>query len=842
MGSAEIGDGDPRQLGEWRVVSKLGDGGMGSVYLGESEGRHVALKTLHPSIAARAGASDRFSREYSAAGRVRSPYVAEVIGADLDAERPFLAIEYVSGVTLEDYVDQHGRLAGVDLARFGYQLALGLEAMHDVGVTHRDLKPSNVVMTRRGPVIIDFGIALVADGHALTQTAQVMGSPGWTSPEHLMGEPIGPEADVFGWGALMHFAATGHNPFGDGTPQAQMYRIANGSADPHGIEGDLGRLVTETLRKVAHQRPLVTELVRESGELVDNRALAGASPAAAPVGNVAQAEASTSRLRRFAPAAMAVVFAAVVAFGLLVFPGTQRVQAPTDSEVAVASTSGAADADEGQGSAAADVATTEPMAESTGSSGQQTPVEVAPEATAPDATAPAAAAPDLAAPDDGAADATASAADGATTVPGEERQAADDSSSPDPDVTVAPARVSVDVAGRQVTVDCDGAAIASLAPVNEVNLAPGMVVEFVRACTFLGPLSIEDSGTEAEPITVRSQAPAAEDASLPALVVNAGGERPVGAIIDVFGSHVVIQDIRIHGRSSGVSPKCDASALGWVAGIQLNAGAANNRIERVAVRDAHAGVFIDDGAVDNEIIESRFIGNTMLNESSGANGVLIFGDDNLVAFSYFEAHEACGSGAAIEVFEGTDNQILNNSGVDNQVFVELHGQNTSPTTGNEIADNLATSTVKRGVFARITARNVDGPASRFLHNTMVMTGSGGKGLLCFRCEGERLVFANNIVVANTAIEGEGDDQAYTGGSNLFWGPEGDAPLVDAEVLVAAGSASNLIADPLFHLPESGDFRVAPCSPAVDAAVFDAEPGAQIGARWVGVRGESTEQC
>jgi hypothetical protein len=258
---------DPRTVGPYRILRRIGTGGMGVVYLAEdTSGRQVALKLLRPELADDAGFRARFRREVEAGQRVGGICTARHVDADLESEHPYLATEYVAGGNLYEYVTAHGPLQGEQLVGLAVGLAEALVAMNAVGVIHRDLKPSNVLMAPTGPKVVDFGISHAADGTALTQTGNVMGSPGWMAPEQALGHGTTEAIDVFSWGATVAFAATGRSPFGEGRPEAILYRVVHEQPDLNGLDPRLWNPVVSALQKDPALRPppdrLLVELVR----------------------------------------------------------------------------------------------------------------------------------------------------------------------------------------------------------------------------------------------------------------------------------------------------------------------------------------------------------------------------------------------------------------------------------------------------------------------------------------------------------------------------------------------------------------------------------------------------
>jgi serine/threonine protein kinase len=246
----------PRSLGPYRLQDRLGEGGMGVVHLArDPEGRPVAVKVLHPLGTEGVNARRRLAREVETMRRVRSPYVAEVLDADVTGEFPYIVTRFVSGPTLDEMVRTRGPLSGPGLRRLGHGMAEALTAIHAAGVVHRDLKPGNVMLTDDRPIVIDFGIAQAGDATRLTQTGLVMGTPGYLAPEVIEGEPSSPASDVHSWGSTMAFAATGHLPFGGGSYETIFYRIISGRADLSGVPAPLVPLISAALARDPSHRP-----------------------------------------------------------------------------------------------------------------------------------------------------------------------------------------------------------------------------------------------------------------------------------------------------------------------------------------------------------------------------------------------------------------------------------------------------------------------------------------------------------------------------------------------------------------------------------------------------------
>jgi eukaryotic-like serine/threonine-protein kinase len=256
--------GDPRRLGPYELLGRLGQGGMGVVFLGRERrgGRLAAVKAIRPELAGDPAFAARFRREVEAARRVDSPQVARVLDADPAAARPWLATEYVDGATLADAVAATGPLTGGRLAAFAAGVAQALTAIHAAGVVHRDLKATNVLLPRSpGPEVkvIDFGIARAADA-TMTRSGLRFGTPSWMAPEQLRDRPAGPPADVFAWGLLVAFAASGRHPFGGGPADAVAYRILHDRPDLDGVREPLRSLVRDALARDPAARPTAAGL------------------------------------------------------------------------------------------------------------------------------------------------------------------------------------------------------------------------------------------------------------------------------------------------------------------------------------------------------------------------------------------------------------------------------------------------------------------------------------------------------------------------------------------------------------------------------------------------------
>ena len=268
LGYAGLQPEDPREIGPYQLVGQLGSGGMGQVFLGMSAGgRPIAVKVIRTELATDPEFRARFRREVAAAQKVSGLFTALVVDADLDSPMPWLATAYVAGPSLSEAVRGHGPLPACTVLALAAGLAESLSAIHAAGVVHGDLKPSNVLLAEDGPRVIDFGISQAAEASGATGRNLMLGSPGFMSPEQVLGSDISPASDMFSLGAVLTFAATGQGPFGSGSNAALMYRLVDSPASLGGVPGELLGLVGSCLAKHPSDRPTARELLAQVGEI-----------------------------------------------------------------------------------------------------------------------------------------------------------------------------------------------------------------------------------------------------------------------------------------------------------------------------------------------------------------------------------------------------------------------------------------------------------------------------------------------------------------------------------------------------------------------------------------------
>ncbi len=253
---------DRDSIGGYDLLSELGQGGMGRVHLAShrESGERVALKVLRTQFVGDEEGRRRLAREVSSLQRVRSRWVAGVVGADPWGEVPWLATRYVPGPTLHDKIVNEGPLSRGDVEQLASDLAEGIADCHAVGVLHRDIKPANIIVEGRTPILIDFGLARVADDPKITVTGLLIGTPGYLPPEIAVGDPATPASDVHSWASVVTYAATGRPPFGEGNAMKLMDRARRGDHDLQGIPQPMREVLGRALAPDPADRPTLEEL------------------------------------------------------------------------------------------------------------------------------------------------------------------------------------------------------------------------------------------------------------------------------------------------------------------------------------------------------------------------------------------------------------------------------------------------------------------------------------------------------------------------------------------------------------------------------------------------------
>ncbi|MFE1349636.1 serine/threonine-protein kinase [Streptomyces sp. NPDC058757] len=264
---------DPAFIGPYRLVGRLGAGGMGVVYRAEAAGgRPLAVKLVRADAARDAEFRRRFAREVRAARLVGGEWTARVLDSDTEGEVPWVATEYVPGPSLRAAVEGRlGPLPAASVLVLAHRLALALRAIHGAGLIHRDLKPSNILLTEGGPRVIDFGIARLAalsSESDLTRTGVLLGSPEFMSPEQVRGQEAAAASDVFSLGGVLAYAATGRAPFSGGEPGVHglLFRVAYEEPDVAGVPEAVAELVQECLAKEPETRPTVEAVLSRTGK------------------------------------------------------------------------------------------------------------------------------------------------------------------------------------------------------------------------------------------------------------------------------------------------------------------------------------------------------------------------------------------------------------------------------------------------------------------------------------------------------------------------------------------------------------------------------------------------
>ncbi|MFI6736608.1 protein kinase [Nonomuraea sp. NPDC050451] len=263
-GAAPLRPTDLREIGPYRLLGRLGEGGMGTVFLARAPtGRFVALKVVKAEFANQEGFAARFHAEVENARRVASFCTAQVLdNGNTGDGRPYMVTEYIAGTPLSDQIAKYGALEPGPLHGVALGVAAALAAIHVAGLVHRDLKPANVILSLSGPRVIDFGIARALDRETgFTLSGELLGSPGWWAPEQVRGEVVSPAADIFAWGCLVAYAGNGRHPFGRGDPITLATRVLNAPPELGVLPAPLNELVRRATSMDPAVRPSAQDLL-----------------------------------------------------------------------------------------------------------------------------------------------------------------------------------------------------------------------------------------------------------------------------------------------------------------------------------------------------------------------------------------------------------------------------------------------------------------------------------------------------------------------------------------------------------------------------------------------------
>jgi len=260
--------GDPEQIGPWQIVNRLGSGGMGVVYMGTNGTRAAAIKVVREFLLEDPASRTRLTREVETLLRVKSDYVAEIVGSDIDGNPAWIATNYVDGPSLKILIEKEGPLSEEKWIDFARGFLSALSSVHSVGVVHRDIKPSNILLAKNGPKLIDFGISFVNDATSLTGTGMVAGTPAWLAPEQFLGREITTAVDNFAAGSTLMFAASGKTPWGaeDSSVGAVMHTILVEEPDLSALSEFQIEIITPLLIKDAQSRKTASQMLKKLNE------------------------------------------------------------------------------------------------------------------------------------------------------------------------------------------------------------------------------------------------------------------------------------------------------------------------------------------------------------------------------------------------------------------------------------------------------------------------------------------------------------------------------------------------------------------------------------------------
>ena len=266
---------DPEQIGPWQIVNRLGSGGMGIVYMGTNGTHAAAVKVVRDFLLEDPGARARLAREVETLQKVKSNFVAEIVGSDVKSKTSWIATNYVDGPNLKVLIEKEGPLNETDWVSFADGLLSALAAVHSVGVIHRDIKPSNILMSKDGPKLIDFGIAFSKESTSLTKTGLVAGTPAWLSPEQFKNEAITTALDIFSAGSVLYYVATGTTPWGDDDSSVAtiMHSLLTGDPDVSTLTELQRNLILSLLEKDYRKRVTANKALNTLREVAGTKSL-----------------------------------------------------------------------------------------------------------------------------------------------------------------------------------------------------------------------------------------------------------------------------------------------------------------------------------------------------------------------------------------------------------------------------------------------------------------------------------------------------------------------------------------------------------------------------------------
>lgn len=275
--------GDPEQIGPWQIVNRLGSGGMGIVYMGNNGTRAAAVKIVRDFLLEDPASRGRLGREVSSLKKVKSKFVAEIVGADVESSPAWIATNFVDGPSLKTLIENEGPLTESKWFEFAHGLMSALEAVHDAGVIHRDVKPSNILMSATGPKLIDFGISFSSDATSLTRTGMVAGTPAWFAPEQFEEKKVSSAVDNFAAGSVLYFAATGKNPWGkeDTSVANTMHMILNKEAEMSELSDAQREVISLLHKKSPKERSTASEILARI-EVLSQGSISGATKKHSP--------------------------------------------------------------------------------------------------------------------------------------------------------------------------------------------------------------------------------------------------------------------------------------------------------------------------------------------------------------------------------------------------------------------------------------------------------------------------------------------------------------------------------------------------------------------------------